>query len=140
MRIDRLLGADILSQYIFQRIQRAEHISVFCRIVNQRIGYLLKTHSCRKILVVPILTIGINGVTLNLICPIGPVDHSLLTKRFVHSSLGLTIEVIIRNLCNDAMSFLAPTKRRNTANLGQHTNQKKRDNTLHTNWIYFLNE
>ena len=64
-----------------QRIQHPKQTAAFCRIVCQRVGYDGIAQTAFEILKMPTVldTLRIDIITLDLIRPIGIVDHPLRT-------------------------------------------------------------
>ena len=93
-----------------QTVQRTEEVTAFFGIMDHRVGYDTVRKASRKILVVPAGLDGlrVDGVGLDLVRPVGPVDDTSRAQHRIHLFLSFLSQMIVRYLGNDTMPFLAP--------------------------------
>ncbi len=100
----------MIYDFRFYTIQRAIEVAALSGIMHKSIGYLSVGESRREILVVPSVAdgLGVDGVGLDLVRPVGPVDDTMIAQGLVDGTAGTAGEVVVRNLSDNTMALLSP--------------------------------
>ena len=100
----------MIYDFRFYTIQRAIEVATLGGIMDEGIGYLSVGESRRKVLVVPAVAdrLRVDGVGLDLVRPVGPVDDAMVAQGLVDGTAGTAREVVVRNLSDNTMALLSP--------------------------------
>ena len=113
-------------EHRYETVDGAEHVSSLGRIVNERIGYDGVRQTAVEILEMPVITVRIDGVRFDLVRPVCPIDRAFFSQRFIYRLAGFACQVVVRDLRNNAMTFLPPSERRYGAHGRKERSQQDR--------------
>ena len=123
-------------EHRYNTVDGAEHVAALGRIVNERVGNEGVRKPAVEVLEMPIVTVRIDGVGLDLVRPVRPIDCAFFAQRFVHRLAGFACQVVVRDLRNNTMPLLPPSERRNRPHARQKCDYQNRKNALsHNHWI-----
>jgi hypothetical protein len=110
---DKAQGIDIggvLAQQSHQTIHGTEKVAAHLGIVGEGGDEDGVGKAGVEVLEMPVVALGIDGVALDFIGPVGIVDYAVGTQHFVYMASGSGGEIVVGHLGHNTMAYLTPGK------------------------------